>query len=87
MLTILGLVLAFNILVIYAKLTHNRLADGLLDAGLLTLVTYVFSNSTDALIIGTIASAVISIFLYFSPPKIFQEEKEEEPPKPRYNFR
>lgn len=75
---ILAVALAFNILVIYWKVTHNRMADGVLDAGLLILIGTFFSRSEQTLAIGTIASAIISIYLLIFPPKLGQEKTKDD---------
>lgn len=66
---IIGLATAFNILVIKFKIERKRYADGIFDAICLILLAGVLGNTLGGLIIGTIASAVISISLFFSPPK------------------
>ena len=66
-LLLVSVALFFNIIVVYHKLTNDRIPDGLIDAALLSLVAMFFSNSTDALFVGTLASALISIYLYFNP--------------------
>lgn len=66
---ILGLALAFNLLVIKEKYQRGRTEDATLDFALLAVITYFFSGSYGALVIGTIASAFISVWLFFNPPK------------------
>lgn len=68
--TIMGIALAFNILVVMWKLRHDRVLDGIIDGSLLVLVAIIFSGSTAALIIGTIGSALVSIYLLISPIKL-----------------
>ena len=65
---IMGAMLSFNILIIYYKVTHDRIPDGLLDASLLILLGFVFGGSTASLQIATVASAVISLYLLAFPP-------------------
>lgn len=67
---ILGMALAFNVLIVIWKLKRNRIADGILDASLLILVAIVFSGSTATLIIGTIGSMFISLYLLAFPVKL-----------------
>ena len=66
---IIGIATAFNILVIKWKLEKGRIADGIFDACCLILLAGVMGGSLGGLIIGTIASACISISLFISPPK------------------
>lgn len=67
---IIGVVVAFNFLVIYVKFTKNRISDAILDVSLLTIVSILFGGSYAGLVVATVASAIISIYLFFSPPKI-----------------
>jgi len=76
LLLLVSVALFFNIIVVYYKLTHDRILDGFIDAALLSLVAMFFSGSTDALFVGTLASALISIYLFFSPLKF-----DDTPPK------
>jgi hypothetical protein len=65
----IGLAVSFNIIILIWKFRHNRTADGILDTSLLALVMWIFSGSTDLLIIGTIGSLIVSIYLLFAPVK------------------
>jgi len=83
LLLIVAIALFFNIAVVYWKLTNDRIPDGLIDAALLSLVAMFFSSSTDALFVGTMASAMLSIFLYFNPLKL---PNEQQTTKPKFEF-
>lgn len=67
---VIGIAVAFNFLVIKAKFETKRYADGILDVFLLTIISFLFAGSFGGLVVATIASAIISIFLYFYPPKL-----------------
>jgi hypothetical protein len=67
---IIGIAVFFNIAIIKWKFDRARYADAILDMSLLILIGAVFSSSYSALVVGTIASALISIFLLFSPVKV-----------------
>jgi len=69
-LAIIGVVVAFNFLVIYAKLSNKRYLDGILDVTLLATISILFSGTYAGLVVATIASAIISVYLFFVPPKI-----------------
>jgi len=64
----LAIALAFNLLVIYYKFTHDRFADAALDTSALILLAIVFGGSSQNLAVATIASAIISVYLYYFPP-------------------
>ena len=67
---LIGVATFFNIAVVKWKFDSGRTADACLDAILLVLVAFLFSGSYAALVVGSIASALVSIYLYFSPPKL-----------------
>ena len=69
-LLIMGLAVSFNIIIILWKFSKDRIADAVLDASILATVTFVFSGTYSALVVGTIASCVVSIYLLINPPKI-----------------
>lgn len=64
---IIGVVTAFNILIILWKFNRGQNLNALVDASLLTLVAIVFSGTYGALVVGSIASAIVSLWLCFVP--------------------
>lgn len=64
---IVGIAVAFNLLILIWKYQNGRPVDATVDATLLGLVTVVFSGSYGALVVGTVASAIVSIFLLIRP--------------------
>ena len=68
---IIGIAVAFNFLIIKEKLQRGRYEDGIFDLALLALLTMVFSGTYGALVVGTIASAFISLYFMISPPTFF----------------
>ena len=67
---VIGVAVFFNIAVIKWKYDKARYADALLDFVCLVAVSILFSGSYAALVVGTIASALVSIYLLVSPPKL-----------------
>jgi predicted MFS family arabinose efflux permease len=67
---IIGLAVAFNFLVILFKLQRKRYLDGTLDVAIFATIMFLFSGSFGGLVVGTIASAAVSIYLLVSPPKL-----------------
>lgn len=67
---IVGLAVAFNIVIVIWKIRNDRIADGILDGFLLILVSIVFSGSQGALIIGTIGSLIVSLYLLRDPVRL-----------------
>lgn len=68
---ILGIVVAFNILIIKIKFDRKRYEDGIFDSIILAVITSLSSASFPALMVGTIASFFISVFFLASPPTFF----------------
>ena len=67
---VIGLAVAFNCLVIKYKFEKGRWVDGTLDFFLLVILSFLFMGSYAGLVVSTIASAVISIYLFIFPPKL-----------------
>ena len=65
---------AFNLIVILMKANHDREAEAFLDAALFALIIYITAGSQGRMIIGVISSSMISIYLFFSPPKFLKAE-------------
>ncbi len=76
-LLLIGIAVAFNFLTIKVKLERGRYADAILDGSLLAILSFLFGGSYDGLVVSTIASAIISVYLYKYPPTLptlFAEE-------------
>lgn len=69
---LIGIAVFFNIVVILWKIDRARYSNATLDAALLVTVAIVFSGSYGALVVGTVASALVSVYLFISPPKVVQ---------------
>lgn len=67
---LIGIAAAFNFLIIKWKIEKQRYSDALLDAIILATLSLIFSGTLGGMVIATIGSAVVSISLFFSPPKL-----------------
>ena len=67
---VIGCAVFFNIAVIKWKYDKARYGDAILDFACLVAVAILFSGSYAALVVGTIASALVSMYLLVSPPKL-----------------
>ena len=67
---VIGIIVAANIIFILYKFKQGRLSDAVLDSALLFLVTVVFMGSYAGLVVGTVASLLVSIYLYANPPSV-----------------
>ena len=70
---VIGIAVAFNCIIIKEKLERGRYEDGIFDLLLLILLTIVFSGTYGSLVVGTIASAFISLYFMKSPPTFFNK--------------
>ena len=68
---IIGVATAFNLLIIKHKFETARYEDGIFDLSLLIILASVFANSFGGLVVATISSAIISLYLLASPPSFF----------------
>lgn len=74
---VMGIATAFNFIIIIHKYRKNRYADATLDLSLLAIICFLFSGSFSALATGSIASVVVSGYLFFNPvsmPKFFEDD-------------
>ena len=77
----MGICTALNFVVIISKYRRERYTDATLDLGLLGVICFLFSSGINALCIGMIASAGISMYLWFKPVSlagIFSSKETEE---------
>ena len=77
-----GIAVAFNFIFLKFKLDRGRYQDLITDASILIALSFLFSGTASGLAIGMVGSFIISIYLYFSPPKYNLLNK-----KPKHNFR
>jgi hypothetical protein len=59
----------FNFIILKWKFEHERYADLAFDVATLVAISWLFSGSLGGMIIGMIASALISLYLIVFPPK------------------
>ena len=65
---VIGIVTAINFLFIKKKFDLKRYEDAILDLLLLVVILVIFSGSYGALVVGMVASLIISISFYANPP-------------------
>ena len=66
---IAGFATFFNVAIIYWKIQKGQGSNAALDGAILAGVMWLFHGSLGALVIGTIASSLFSLFLVINPPK------------------
>ena len=67
---IMGISLGINIIVILYKWRKQRYLDATIDGSILALIGFIFQGTISGLMIGTIGSSVVSIYLLIFPPKL-----------------
>lgn len=65
----IGIVTAINLIVLKWKFEQERWGDLALDLVSLIVLSKLFGNTMSGMVIAMIASAIISTYLYFNPPK------------------
>ncbi len=68
MILIMGFALAYNIIIIKVKFEKRRYSDAWFDLTSLIVLGWLFSGSQGGLAMGSVASAIISTYLFFDPP-------------------
>ena len=66
---IFGVIGAFNMLVILIKYKMGRYSDAILDGGILFLLNSMAAGTVTGMMVATIASFIVSIFLFFIQSK------------------
>ena len=72
MFAVIGIAVAFNFLIIKWKFEHSRYSDAVFDIATLAIISFLFAGSFGGLVVATVASAVISLYLLAFPPKLPQ---------------
>lgn len=72
---IIGVAVVFNIIVLRFKYNKGRYADMLVDAGILVSLSLIFGGTYSGMVVSTVASALISLYLYMFPPKFTSQKK------------
>lgn len=70
---LIGIVSAFNLLIIKMKLTRKRYEDAVFDVALMALLGYMFSGSYQGMVVAMVASLFISISFFVSPPTFIRQ--------------
>ncbi len=71
---VLGVATFFNLFSIKWKLENERYGDAALDGAVLVVLGWVFGATITGLAIATVTSAIFSVYLLISPPKMDWED-------------
>ena len=69
-LLVIGVVTGLNLMFVKMKFDRKRYEDGVLDLLVLVALSFVFGGSFSGLVVATVSSLIISIYLFISPPKL-----------------
>jgi hypothetical protein len=69
-LVIVGVVTFLNLIILKIKFEAGRTADLIIDIGAIVVLNYFFAGTLGGMIVAMVASLLMSIYLWFSPPKI-----------------
>ena len=70
---VIGIATAFNFIVIIFKFKRLRYEDACFDLAIFTIITWMFAGTISGMSVGMVASAIVSIWLWFDPPKFLQK--------------
>jgi hypothetical protein len=70
---LIGIATAFNFIVILFKFKRHRYEDACFDLATFVAISYMFAGTISGMSVGMVASAIISIWLWFDPPKFLQK--------------
>ena len=70
---IIGIATAFNFIVIIFKFKRMRYEDACFDITIFAIITWMFAGTISGMSVGMVASAIVSIWLWFDPPKFLQK--------------
>lgn len=75
---VIGLAASFNLFIIYLKIEKKKFINAALDVLALVILSSMFGQFAGGMVIATVASAVISLFLMIKNPtldKTLQDDK------------
>lgn len=73
---VMGVAASFNVLIIFWKWSRTRYLDAILDGSVLFLLGYAFKGTLGGMVVATVGSAIVSLYLLLKPPKINLEDTE-----------
>jgi uncharacterized protein (DUF983 family) len=72
-----GIAVAANFIWLKFKFDHQRYGDMALDVIIMVLLSFMFTGTASGLAIAMVGGFIISVYLYYSPPRL-PEPKEED---------
>ena len=70
---VIGIATAFNFIVILFKFKRHRYEDACFDLAVFIAISYMFAGTISGMSVGMVASAIVSIWLWFDPPKFLKK--------------
>lgn len=71
---VIGVFTALNFIFIKWKISKGRYSDATLDIGAFIALNWMFGGTMSGMSIAMVASAIFSVYLYYSPPSWSIEE-------------
>ena len=69
---LIGVATSFNFIVILVKFNRGRFLDAILDIGIFIAIASLFTGTISGMSVGMVASAIVSIYLWFNQPTFFK---------------
>lgn len=70
----MGIVTFFNLVILKIKFEAGRTADLILDIASIFVLSYIFGGTVTGMLVAMIASGIMSVYLWFWPPKFMQSD-------------
>lgn len=77
---IIGIATAFNFIVLNIKFKKERYSDLFLDVLALISLNWMFGGTMSGMTVAMVASAIISVYLYFNPQSFMEDDDATKSP-------
>ena len=77
----MGIVTFFNFVILKIKFEAGRWGDLALDLATLVALGYLFGGTVSGMLVAMIASFIMSVYLWFKPPKFMSMDEPAKPTK------
>ena len=77
----IGLITAFNFIIVIWKFKKDRINEAVLDLGIMSAIIYAFQGTHSGMVVGMVASLVVSIYLLMNPIDFDEGDEDVEESK------
>lgn len=84
---VIGFATAFNFIFILIKFKRGRIPDAVLDISIFVCIAFMFAGTISGMSVGMVASAVVSVYLWFNPPMFLEHMFMDTESENKSNYR